>query len=76
MIANRYRKLEEQNLKCDARLFDKVLKCEDTEAKQQSESIVTLKVSPCVLDLNAGLLDERVFGASFCLQLAAGSRFL
>eukprot|EP00953_Heterococcus_sp_UTEX-ZZ885_P018827 10514-Heterococcus_DN1.PRE.2 len=45
MIANRYRKLEGQKLAVDLQLFDDVIMCEDIEANEQSESIVTLKVS-------------------------------
>eukprot|EP00953_Heterococcus_sp_UTEX-ZZ885_P020625 11533-Heterococcus_DN1.PRE.1 len=45
MIVNRYRKLVEEKLAVDAQLFDNVVKCEDIEANEQSESIVTLKAS-------------------------------
>jgi hypothetical protein len=45
MIANRYRKLEGHKLAVDLQLFDDVILCEDIEANEQSESIVTLKVS-------------------------------
>jgi hypothetical protein len=45
MIANRYRRLVEEKLAVDVQLFDDVVKCEDTEANEQSESTVTLKAS-------------------------------